>query len=97
VERPGTRKALWGYVLQHFGLALPWRKHTAGHSSPFDFVADAVFNPADSIAAWACRSGGKTLAASIVAALLYRFAGSTVRGRILSGSADQANNMYDYW
>jgi len=105
VERPRTRKALWGYIAHHFGVRLPWKAFTPGHSSPFGFVADAVFNPADSLLVWANRSGGKTLAGSLLAALQYRFADQAgedgpaidLHSRILSGSADQARNMYEYW
>lgn len=112
MQPPKTRKALWGFIAHHFGVRLPWKVFTPGHSSPFDFVADAFFghtarlNPPKSdrnMVAWACRSGGKTLAASLIAALLFRFprwdgrAVADVQGRVLSGSADQAQNMYRYW
>ena len=95
-ERPQTRPELWAYICHFFGLALPYRKFTPGHSSPFDFVADGFFDPAQDIAAWACRSGIKTLGASILAALEYRF-WDGIQGRVLSGSEDQARFLYEYW
>lgn len=101
MQPPRTRKALWGFIAHHFGVRLPWKVFTPGHSSPFDFVAEAFFDTGGgNLAAWACRSGGKTLAASLVAAMLFRFhpgRGADVQGRVLSGSADQAQNMYRYW
>ena len=99
MNRPATRQDLWLFVWQQFGLRLPWRKFTAGHSSPFDFVADAFWNPADNVAAWANRSGGKTLSASVLAALQFcPWEGYRQRkARVLSGSEYQASNLYNYW
>ncbi|MCP4409770.1 MAG: hypothetical protein GY807_18905, partial [Gammaproteobacteria bacterium] len=48
------------------------------------------------IAAWACRSGGKTLGASIAARLEFIWT-EDLESRVLSGSEDQALNMYNYW
>jgi len=96
VERPKSRPALWEYVRRFFGLVLPYKKFTRGHSSPFDFVADGFFNPGQDIAAWASRSGLKTLGASILAALEYRFY-DCIQARVLSGSEDQARFLYEYW
>ena len=99
--RPTTRRDLWLLILEAFGVALPARRFMPGHSSPFDFVADAFFHDDRDVAAWACRSGGKTLGASLIAALDYfPFSdGHTtgLQGRVLSGSEDQAKNLYEYW
>ncbi len=94
--RPKTARELWGYIAYRFKVRLPWKVFTAGHSSPFAFVADAFFSTT-SLLAWANRSGGKTLAGSIIAALAFRWPGGYTEGRILSGSADQASHMYHYW
>ncbi|MCE5277186.1 MAG: hypothetical protein ABFD92_16785 [Planctomycetaceae bacterium] len=96
MDRPTTQQQLWGFIAHHFGLKLPWKSFTAGHSNPFAFVADAYFNPGQDLAAWANRSGIKTLSASVVAALDFRF-NTGLLGRVLSGSQDQANNLYGYW
>ena len=50
--RPQNRRQLWGFIYAHFGIALPHRTFTEGHSSPFDFVADAFFSPGADVAAW---------------------------------------------
>lgn len=97
MQRPKTRADLWLCVYEHFGIALPHRAFTPGHSTPFGLVADAYFHPADDLAVWANRSGLKTLSASIVAALEFRFSESPLRSRVLSGSEDQARNLYEYW
>ena len=96
LEKPTTNQELWGFIAWKFGINLPWRAYTAGHSSPFGFLADAVFNPDRDYAAWACRSGGKTLIASITARVEHLF-DSDIQSRVLSGSEDQAKNLYGYW
>lgn len=94
--KPQTNSELWEFIRAHFNIELPWRSYTPGHSSPFGFVADAFFNPSRDYAAWACRSGGKTLDASIIARLEHLFT-DAIQSRVLSGSEDQAKNLYGYW
>jgi len=96
-DRPPTdRRGLYGYICEHFGVRLPHRAFTAGHSTPLDFVRDCLLHPGDDIAAWSCRSGCKTLAASIVAAVEFAF-NDGLQARVLAGSEDQAGNLYRYW
>lgn len=97
MKRPTSPGDLWLFIRDYFGLELPDMIWTPGHSSPFALVADAFFHPQRDLAAWANRSGLKTLAASIVAALEFRFSDEPIRGRVLSGSEDQARNLYGYW
>ena len=66
-----TRAQLWVWVSELFGLGLPHRPFTPGHSTPLDFLADAYNHPGQDVAAWANRSGIKTLAASILAGLEF--------------------------
>ena len=94
--KPKNNKELWAFIGANFGVWLPFKKFTPSHSTPFGFVADCFFNPDKDVAAWASRSGIKTLGASIVAALEYRFT-DNLKSRVLAGSEDQARNMYDYW
>ena len=94
---PTNNPELWAFVGAHFDLWLPWRPFTDGHSTPFAFVADAYFNSGQDLAAWANRSGLKTLCSSVIAALEYRFAEGPLHARVLSGSEDQARNLYGYW
>ncbi len=97
VERRKTKKDLWAFIGRHFRLWLPYKRFTPGHSSPFDFVWDAWCSPGQKLAAWANRSGLKTLCASIIAALEYYAGRRIIRSRVLSGSEDQARNLYGYW
>lgn len=94
--QPRTKSELWELIRALFNIELPWRAYATGHSSPFGFVADAFFHPEYDIAGWAPRSGGKTLGSSIIARLAYLFT-EGLQCRVLSGSQDQANNLYEYW
>jgi len=95
-KRPGTNFSLHLFVRERFGVLLRARAFTPGHSTPFAFPADAFFDPAADVAAWANRSGGKTLTASILAALEFLF-GDNLQARVLAGSEDQATNLCEYW
>ncbi|NQU76624.1 MAG: hypothetical protein HQ546_09965, partial [Planctomycetes bacterium] len=97
MNKPENPRELWAFIGAHFGLWLPHKVFTPGHSTPFHFVADGFFHPGKDLAAWANRRGIKTLAASILAALEYRFSDRPVKGRVLAGSEDQAKTLYHYW
>ena len=97
MKRPTTRQDLWIHVREYFGIELPHAVFTPGHSTPLDFLAEAFLHPEWDVAAWANRGGLKTLSASIVAALEFRFSEMALRGRVLSGSEHQARNLYQYW
>jgi len=92
----GSRRKLWALIADLFGVRLPHQSYTPGHSSPLGFVADAMFNPAQDLASWSCRSGGKTLCSSIIAALEFQRRRG-LQARVLSGSEDQARYLYEYW
>ena len=94
---PASREDIWLYVQQNLGVRLPHKAFTPGHSTPLDFVADALASPGADLAVWANRSGMKTLSASIVAAMEFAFSPGPLRARVLSGSEDQARHLYAYW
>ncbi len=96
IQADKSRPALWGWIRQHFGVTLPHKAFTPAHSTPLDFVADAFFHPGKDVAAWANRSGIKTLGASILAALDFTV-NDGLQARVLSGSEDQSKNLYGYW
>ena len=91
-----NRADIWLFVYERFGVRLGHTAFSEGHSTPLDFVVDALANSGDDIAAWACRSGGKTLGASLIAAIEY-LRHDNLEGRVLSGSEDQARYLYEYW
>ena len=96
VKYPQTARDLRRLIGEGFDLTLPNKRFTPGHSTPFGFVADAFFRPWKDVAAWSSRSGGKTLGASILAALEFLFADG-LQARVLAGSEAQALNLYEYW
>ncbi|MCP4378506.1 MAG: hypothetical protein GY794_20315, partial [bacterium] len=96
INRPQTAKALQRVIGKHFGLTLSNKSFSPGHSTPFGFVADAFFRQREDVAAWSSRSGGKTIGASILAALEFLFIDG-LQARVLAGSEAQALNLYDYW
>ena len=97
MQRHKTKTELWRFIGRRFNLWLPHKSFTPGHSNPFEFIWDAYCNPGQKLAAWANRSGAKTLCASIIAALEFLHSDRPIRGRVLSGSGDQAKNLYGYW
>jgi len=97
LNRPSDRKGVYDFVSGEFGIELPGTAWTPGHSTPLDFVAEAFLGDGRDHAAWANRSGMKTLSASILAAMEFAFADGPLRARVLSGSEEQARNLYRYW
>ena len=96
MPKPTRPDELWAFIGAYFDVWLPWRSFTPGHSSPFNFVSECFFHPERDVAAWASRSGGKTLAGSILAALVFAYTDG-IQARVLSGSEDQARFLYEYW
>ncbi|HET6426996.1 MAG TPA: hypothetical protein VFJ30_01200 [Phycisphaerae bacterium] len=88
-------------ILQHmirveFRIEVPNKIFTPGHSTPLRFAWDCLTRPGEDVAVWSCRSGGKTLTASIVAAMELG-AVDGLQVRVLSGSEAQARCLYEYW
>lgn len=92
-----TRDELRRVVQLALNVDLPCRPITPGHSTPLDFVLDAVNNPGRDMAVWANRGGMKTLCASVVAALEFATQPGPLASRVLAGSEDQARILYEYW
>ncbi len=84
------------YLAVEFGICLPYKAFSEGHSTPLAFVTEAFWNPGRDVAAWACRSGGKTLGASLLAALEF-IRTDGLQARVLGGSESQSRNLYEYW
>ena len=98
VRRPGTRKELAAYVEAFLGLKIPSKKICAGHDSPMDYLAGTFLNEGGvgrDIIVWANRGGGKTQLGA-VASLLECVFFPDCQVRILGGSEDQSQRMYQY-
>jgi hypothetical protein len=100
--RPVSREQLRQYVQVFLEMAVPERRICPGHSSPMDYLwhsysvdfAEGGPTNGDCVV-WANRGGGKTQLAA-AATLLEGMFKPGCQSRMLAGSLDQANRMYDY-
>ena len=93
--RPRTPDALWEFVRMAYGLAVPRRAVCPGHAAPFEYLRRAILEPGRDLVVWASRGGAKTELGSIATHLdsIFRPGCQT---RILGGSLDQSQKMYEY-
>jgi hypothetical protein len=99
---PATKKHLKNYIKIFLNLDIPDRRICKSHNAPLDYLwhsFNADFSSskkanADAII-WANRAGGKTQLAAI-ATLLDSVFKKGCQTRILAGSAEQAQRMYEY-
>lgn len=87
--------ALWAWVKEHLGIAVPRRAVCQGHNAPFDYLWSAYHEPAKDLVVWAPRGGGKTRlgAAATLLDLLHK---PGVAVRILGGSLEQSLRMWEH-
>jgi hypothetical protein len=78
-----------------YGLAVPRRAVCPGHAAPFEYLRQAILEPGRDLVVWASRGGAKTELGSIATHLdsIFRPGCQT---RILGGSLDQSQKMYEY-
>lgn len=100
--RPLDRDDLQWYADHFLGLNIPDRPVCPGHNAPMDYIwhsysADFADPPppGGDCVVWANRGGGKTQLAA-AATLLEALFKPGCQTRMLAGSLDQANRMYDY-
>ena len=93
--RPRTAEALWQFVRAVHGLSVPRLAMCAGHAAPMTYLAESVLGPARDLVVWACRGGAKTELGS-VATHLDSVLRPGCQTRILGGSLDQSEKMYEY-
>jgi hypothetical protein len=94
-RRPTTPGQLWEFVRCYYGLAVPRKRFCAGHASPFDYVAASFFQTYGDLVIWANRGGAKTELGSVTTHLDSIFR-PLCQTRILGGSLQQSERMYDY-
>lgn len=94
-RRPATPETLWAFVHCYYGLRLPRRRVCPGHVAPFEYVSASFFQTYGDLVVWANRGGGKTELGSVTAHLdsIFRPGCQT---RILGGSLQQSERMYEY-
>jgi len=93
--RPRSREALWQFVRSVYGLKVPRRAVCPGHVAPMEYLARAVLEPGRDLVVWASRGGAKTELGS-VATHLDALLRPGCQVRILGGSLEQAEKMYEY-
>ncbi len=93
--RPRSPEALWQFVRSAYGLAVPRRAICPGHAAPMDYLVRAILHPGRDVVVWASRGGAKTELGS-VAAHLDSILRPGCQTRILGGSLDQSERMYEY-
>ena len=86
---------MWGFISAEFDIDLPWQSFTAGHSTPFDFIADAYFERYAILLAQGPRGGGKTRIFSILDVASMRFKPG-IEIVAIAGSEDQVRKGYTY-
>ncbi|MBE3070620.1 MAG: hypothetical protein IMZ66_10345 [Planctomycetes bacterium] len=93
--RPGSPEALWQFVRSAYGLAVPRRAVCPGHAAPMEYLCRTVLQPGRDLVVWASRGGAKTELGSI-ATHLDSVLRPGCHTRILGGSLDQSERMYEY-
>jgi hypothetical protein len=93
--RPRSPEALWQFVRSAYGLTIPRRAVCPGHAAPMDYLVQAILHPGRDVLVWASRGGAKTELGS-VAAHLDSILRPGCQTRILGGSLDQSERMYEY-
>lgn len=93
--RPTTPTQLRKFVEAGFGLRLPAPRVEQDVGGPFDYLADSFFDRPGDAVVWANRGGGKTMlgAAATLLDMLYK---PGIQIRILGGSLQQAEKMYEH-
>lgn len=93
--RPTTPRQLDRFVTLALGLRVPRASVSQLGDAPFDYLADAYFMRGGDPVVWANRGGGKTLlgAAATLLDLIFK---PGIEVRILAGSRQQADRMYEH-
>lgn len=93
--RPTTPTQLRRFVEAGFGLRLPVARKNQDIGGPYEYLADSFFDRPGDAVVWANRGGGKTMlgAAATLLDLLFK---PGIQIRILGGSLQQAEKMYEH-
>jgi hypothetical protein len=98
---PKSRAQLKNFVKVFFGIDIPDVRICSDHAAPMDYLwhcyscdTNGNLKNGDAVI-WANRSGGKTLIAAVITVLDCIFKPGC-QCRILAGSSEQAQRMYEY-
>lgn len=90
------RDGLHLFIKEVFGIHIPNVAIVPGHSSPFDFIADHLFDEFTSALVLANRSGGKTMDFAILDALSV-FLHENIEVATVAAIEPQAQRCYSYF
>lgn len=93
--RPTSPHQLHRFVTLALGLRVPRSSVSALGAAPFDYLRDAYFMQGRDPVVWASRGGGKTLLGA-TATLLDLIFKPGIEVRILAGSLQQGERMYEH-
>ena len=93
--RPSTPAQLHRFVTLALGLRVARASVSGLGAAPFDYLSDAFFMNGRDPVVWASRGGGKTLLGA-TATLLDLIFKPGIEVRILAGSFQQAERMYEH-
>lgn len=93
--RPTTPAKLRQFVVKGFGLNLPSPRPGEEIGGPFEYLCDAYFDRPGDAVVWANRGGGKTMLGAVATMLDLLFKPG-IQVRILGGSLQQAERMYEH-
>lgn len=96
IVRRKDRDGLHIFIKDVFGLHVPNVAIVPGHSSPFDFIADHLFDQFSSALVLANRSGGKTMDFAILDALSV-FLHEDIEVATVATIQPQAFRCYEYF
>lgn len=93
--RPTTPHQLRQFVQTAFALRLPAVRTEQDIGGPFEYLADSYFDRPGDAVVWANRGGGKTMlgAAATLLDMLFK---PGIQIRILGGSLQQSEKMYEH-
>lgn len=93
--RPTTPAMLRTFIVKGFGLNLPNQRKGEAVGGPFEYLCDAYFDRPGDAVVWANRGGGKTMLGAVATMLDLLFKPG-IQVRILGGSLQQAERMYEH-
>lgn len=97
-KSPADREQLHAWIAQHLGVEVATEPMLPGHSAPMDYLDHVFFERgehASDCLVWANRGGGKTFLGAVATVLDMVFKPG-VQIRILGGSLEQSQRMYEH-
>jgi len=95
LARPNHDVELHRFIHGVLGIDVVRQTLTPNNQSPFDYISHTFFERGGDCVVWACRGGGKTMLGA-VATMLDLLLKPGIQVRVLGGSLEQSNKMYEH-